>query len=177
MKKIILILSLIILVGCKSKKTDKQAVKKPVVERPDINKEEVEEENTEDTKLFKLELLEVDNFKKERAYELGKRILMTCNTSKFKPFTQNEATASVINNITLEKLSKTCTKYRQWYGTFIDLKLIEIYENVDNKTFVFRFKALYTKKVANKELRVFMNEENKISAIKTLDWVDAYGKP
>jgi hypothetical protein len=36
----------------------------------------------------------------------GKRILMTCNTSKFKPFNESEATQSVIENITEENLSK-----------------------------------------------------------------------
>jgi hypothetical protein len=41
-----------------------------------------------------------------KAYDLGKRILMTCNTSKFKPFNESEATQSVIENITEENLSK-----------------------------------------------------------------------
>jgi hypothetical protein len=52
--------------------------------------------------------------------------------------------------MTLEKLSKTCAKYRQWYGTFIDLKLVEVYQNSTDQSTVFRFKALYTKAVANK---------------------------
>lgn len=138
--------------GCKSRKIEKPA----------------------EIKIVKLELSQVDFNKKERTYELGKRILMTCNTSKFKPFTTSEATASVINNITLEKLSKTCTKYRQWYGTFIDLKLVEIYSNAEEGSYIFRYKALYTKKVANKELRVFINNENKISAIKSMDWMDTF---
>lgn len=152
MKKIIFILCLAAFMGCKSRKIDKPA--------------EIE--------IAKLELSQVDFNKKQRTYELGKRILMTCNTSKFKPFTPNEATASVINNITLEKLSKTCTKYRQWYGTFIDLKLVEIYSNTNEGSYIFRYKALYTKKVANKELRVFINNENKISAIKSMDWTDTF---
>jgi hypothetical protein len=43
---------------------------------------------------------------------------MTCNTSKFKPFNESETTQSVIENITEENLSKTCTNFRQRYGTF-----------------------------------------------------------
>ena len=35
---------------------------------------------------------------------------------------------------------------------------------------------MYSKKVANKELRVSMNVENKVSAIKSLDWVDSFSK-
>ncbi|MBX9887127.1 MAG: hypothetical protein K2Y30_04225 [Flavobacteriaceae bacterium] len=155
MKKIIVFLVLIVLVSCKSKKVSPT----PVIE---------------EVKTVQLALTAVDANQKGKAYDLGKRILMTCNTSKFKPFTTSEATQSVINNITLEKLSKTCAKHRQWYGTFIDLKLVEVYQNSAEQNTVYRFKAMYTKKVANKELRVFMNDENQLTAIKTLDWNNAF---
>ncbi|MBP2282279.1 uncharacterized protein YcfL [Flavobacterium sp. CG_23.5] len=155
MKKLILVLSILLLVGCKSKK---------VTNTP----EPVE------VKIVKLSLSAIDENQKSKAYELGKRVLMTCNTSKFKPFNESEATQSVIKNTTEEKLTKTCTKFRQYYGTFKDLQLVEAYKNIYEKTTVFRYKALYTKKVANKELRVSMNEENKVSSIKSLDWVDTF---
>jgi hypothetical protein len=154
MKKLIVILSLIALIGCKSKKAHQSEPKADEV--------------------VKLALSQVNNNQKNKAYELGKRVLSTCNTSKFKPFTTSEATTSVINNITIEKLSKTCTKYRQWYGTFKDLQLAEVYQNTSNQTTVYRFKALYSKAVANKELRVFMNAENLVSAIKTSDWTNTF---
>lgn len=150
MKKLIVILSLIALVGCKSKKVHQ--------------KDEV----------VKLALSQVNSSQKNKAYELGKRVLMTCNTSKFKPFTTSEATTSVINNITIEKLSKTCFKYRQWYGTFKDLELAEVYKNTNDQTTIYRFRALYSKKVANKELRVFINSDNLVSSIKTSDWTDTF---
>lgn len=150
MKKLIVILSLIVVVGCKSKKAHQ--------------KEEI----------VKLALTEVNSTQKNKAYVLGKRVLSTCNTSKFKAFTSTEATQSVINNITIEKLSKTCAKYRQWYGTFKDLQLAEVYQNSSDQTTVYRFKALYSKPVANKELRVFVNAENLVSAIRTSDWADTF---
>ncbi|MEL1241905.1 hypothetical protein [Flavobacterium flavipallidum] len=152
MKKAILIMCLLTLAACKSKK---------------VNYNEPKEND-----IVKLTSNQINNSQKIKAYELGKRVLMTCNTSKFKAFTPKEATASVINNITIEKLSKTCTKYRMWYGNFIDLQFVEVYQNQNNQTNIYRFKALYTKKVANKELRVFMNAENLVSAIKTSDWTD-----
>jgi hypothetical protein len=155
MKKIILILSIILLIGCKSK---------TVVTTP----------KPEEVKLVKLMLPDVSESQKDKAYELGKRVLMTCNTSKFKPFNESEATVSVIKNTTEERLTKTCTKFRQYYGTFKDLQLVEIYKNNSDQTTIFRYKALYTKKVANKELRVSMNQENKVSAIKSLDWVNTF---
>ncbi|MFE3872543.1 hypothetical protein ACFX5F_15055 [Flavobacterium sp. ZS1P70] len=155
MKKIILILGIVLFISCKSKK---------VVETP----------KPAEVKIAKLMLSNVNELQKDKAYELGKRVLMTCNTSKFKPFNESEATASVIQNTTEERLTKTCTKFRQYYGTFNDLQLVEIYKNYIDKTLIFRYKALYTKKVANKELRVSLNEENKVSAIKSLDWTDNF---
>lgn len=155
MKKIILILSIVLLVGCKSKNV--VTVPKP-----------------EEVKIEKLTFTDVSESQKDKAYELGKRVLMTCNTSKFKPFNESEATASVIKNTTEERLTKTCTRFRQYYGTFKDLQLVEIYKNNSDQTTIFRYKALYTKKVANKELRVSMNQENKVSSIKSLDWVDTF---
>ncbi|MGZ9736417.1 hypothetical protein [Flavobacterium sp. GNP002] len=155
MKKIIIVFSIMLLIGCKSKNV-------------------VTTTEPEKAKIEKLGMTEVNESQKNKAYELGKRVLMTCNTSKFKPFNQSEATASVIQNTTEERLTKTCTKFRQYYGTFIDLQLIEIYKNNFDGTTIFRYKALYTKKVANKELRVSMNQENKVSSIKSLDWVTPF---
>lgn len=155
MKKIFLILSIVLIAGCKSKNA---------VTTPEI----------EEVKIVKLMLSDVNESQKDKAYELGKRVLMTCNTSKFKPFNESEATASVIKNTTEERLTKTCTKFRQYYGTFKDLQLIEVLKNNTDQTIIFRYKALYTKKVANKELRVSMNQENKVSSIKSLDWVDSF---
>ncbi|WP_016989073.1 hypothetical protein [Flavobacterium sp. ACAM 123] len=179
MKKIILLLSLVVLIGCKSKKeaipNNKPAeiVTEVLIE---VTPEVPPEVKIEEAKLIKLAIFKVDANLKTKAYELGKRILMTCNTSKFKPFNESEATQSVIDNITEENLSKTCTNFRQRYGAFKDLKLMEIYIDNESKITIFRYKALYTKAVANKELRVYMNEQNQISAIKSMDWSPIFEK-
>jgi hypothetical protein len=157
MKKVIIVLSILLLIGCKSKKVVTDAAPEP-----------------EKAKIMKLALSEVNDSQKNKSYELGKRVLMTCNTSKFKPFSTTEATPSVIKNTTEERLTKTCTRFRQYYGTFIDLQLVEVYKNNFDRTTIFRYKAQYSKKVANKELRVTMNEENKVSSIKSLDWVNSF---
>src|SRR3970282_2933629 len=104
MKNKILILSLflLLLIGCKSK---------PVYVKPVV------------IEYTKVPISEVDANKKKKADDLGKRILMICNTSKFIPFNESEATASVIQNTTLEKHSKVCLKFRARYGSFIDIKL------------------------------------------------------
>ncbi|MEC5165658.1 Tfp pilus assembly protein PilP [Flavobacterium sp. PL11] len=156
MKKTIIVLSLLLLIGCKTKNSVATA-----------NEVEVEV-----AKIEKIAINTISTIQKTKAYELGTRVLMTCNTSKFKPFTTAEATASVIRNTTESKLSKTCTRFRQYYGTFIDLELIETYKNNIDQSTIFRYKASYSKKVANKELRVVMNNENKVSSINSMDWVN-----
>jgi len=153
MKNIILVLSVLLLIGCKSKPT----FKKPV-----------------EIKYVKLSIAEVDENQKKKAYDLGKRTLMICNTSKFIPFNENEATQSVIQNTTLEKHSEICLKFRARYGRFIDLKLMETIKNVTENEIIFRYKAIYEHSNANKELRVTLNRENKVSSLRTMEWVDSF---
>jgi hypothetical protein len=153
MKNKILVLTLLLLIGCKSK---------PVYVQPVV------------IEYIKVPLSEVDENQKKRAYDLGKRVLMICNTSKFIPFKESEATPSVIQNTTLEKHSKVCLKFRARYGSFIDIKLMEVYKNTTENQTLFRYKALYEHSNANKELRVTLNEENKVSSLKTMDWENLF---
>ncbi|MBZ4044157.1 hypothetical protein [Flavobacterium hibisci] len=151
MKKAGLIICLLLLIGCKSKTVSR---------------------STEDLKIKKVLETEINSGQENKAYSLGKRVLETCNTSKFKPFNETEVTKSVMENTTEERLTKTCLRFRQYYGSFIDLKLEGVYKS-KNET-IYRYRALYTKKVANKELRVFVNENNLISAIKSMDWDEKF---
>jgi len=151
MKKAILIICFSLLAGCKSKTVSR---------------------DTEDLKITKLEASDINANQQKKAYDLGKRVLETCNTSKFKPFDETEVTKSVMENTTEERLTKTCTRFRQYYGSFIDLKLDGVYKT--KQEVIYRYHALYTKKVANKELRVFVNEDNLVSAIKSMDWEENF---
>lgn len=151
MKKAGLIICLLLLIGCKSK----------TIQR-----------DTEDLKIKKVTAAEINSNQQKKAYELGKRVLETCNSSKFKPFNETEVTKSVMENTTEERLTKTCQRFRQYYGSFIDLKLDGVYRT--KQEVIYRYHALYTKKVANKELRIFVNEDNLISAIKSMDWDEKF---
>ena len=102
MKKLYVLLIIFFLIGCKTKS---------VIEVPE-------------KKIVKLNLIQVNDFQKNKAYELGKRVLMTCNTSTFKPYTSNEATQKVIENTTQIRLTKTCLKFRLKYCSFKDIQLI-----------------------------------------------------
>lgn len=109
----------------------------------------------------------IEAIKKNRAYDLGTRLLEACNTSRFKPFTIEEATAKVIENATIEKVSATCLKIRQRNGKFNFIKLLDITYIETSKEHVFRYEIDYEKKYFRRELRVTINQDNKVSAIAT----------
>jgi hypothetical protein len=146
------------LIGCKSKK------------------DATSKTETSKSKVEKIVESKIDVAQRDRITSLGKQILMTCNTSKFKPFTDKEATAEVRKNMTIERLTKTCLKFKLKYGDFRDLNFIEAYKNNTDKTTIYRYKALYEKKIANKELQITVNENNQISAVNSKDWKDEYLK-
>jgi hypothetical protein len=122
----------------------------------------------------KLSDVQVDQGQKDKTTTLGKQILMTCNTSKFIPFTEKEATAEVRKNMTLQRISKICAKFQQKYGDFKELKFVEAYQDNKNQTIIYRYKALYEKKIANKELRMTVNKNNQIAAVNSKDWKDIF---
>ena len=154
MKKVIILCSLLMLMGCKTKKPNS----KPVAEKS----------------VSPTEMTSVEETQEKKAYNLGKRILMTCNNSKFKPFTKDEATDKVIANSTLENINKICVKYNLKYGLFKDLQFVEMVPDKTENTHVYRFKALFEYADANKELRVTMDSDNKASAISTKDWKNEF---
>ncbi|WP_298223538.1 hypothetical protein [Flavobacterium sp.] len=159
MKNILLLLTLCFLIGCKSKKDS-------------VSK-------TETAPKYKMEKIlddKVDVEQKERMTALGKQILMTCNTSKFKPLSDKEATPEVRKNMTIERLTKTCLKFKLKYGDFKDLQFVEAYRNYPENKIIYRYKALYEKKIAHKELRITVNENNQISAVNSKDWKDDFLK-
>lgn len=140
---LICFVSSLTLVSCKSKKT--------VVEKP--------------TEIIKP--VEVEAVKKNRAYDLGKRLLETCNTSRFRAFSSLEATEKVRQNATKEKISAICKKINQRNGRFLGINLIDITHNKSKDEYVFRYTIEYEKKYYKRELFVTVNAENKVSAIST----------
>ena len=150
MRKIFLLVCLSLLFSCKSKKNNStSAVKVP---------EKV-------TNLVKPE--EVEALKKDRAYDVGTRLLESCNTSKFKNYSAAEATDKVRQNATREKISAICKKINQRNGRFVDIKLIDITQNKKTDELIFRYNITYEKKLFKRELFVTVNSENKVSALST----------
>ena len=110
---------------------------------------------------------EVAVVKKNRADDLGKRLLETCNTSRFKVFSSVEATDKVRQNATKEKIALVCKKINQRNGRFLGLNLIDITYNKTTDEYVFHYNINYEKKYFKRELFVTVNSENKVSAIST----------
>lgn len=127
---------------------------------------DVKDDTTKET-VSVIKPTEVDKIKSDRAYDLGKRLLETCNTSKFKTFTKNEATDKVIANATAEKISNTCKKINQRNGKFLGIKLLEVKHDKILDEYTFRYDINYEKKLYKRELYVVVNAQNKVSAINT----------
>ena len=158
MRKIIALILIATIVSCKSKVVKKP---EPVVV---VAKERFE----------KVTSKEVDSKKQNRAYDLGKRLLQTCNTSVFKMFTSEEATEKVRANATVQKISMTCQKILLRNGKFIDLDLMDITFDNENDSYQFRYSILFEKKYFKRELYVTVNSQNKVSDIRSKE---VYQKP
>ncbi|GAB3720488.1 hypothetical protein [Flavobacterium koreense] len=154
MKKLVYILLLILLASCKTK-------------QPSTSKVNENESVEVKSRFEKINLKEVNNQKLTRAYNLGKRLLETCNTSRFKVFSKEEATDKVIQNATAEKITKTCQKILMRNGKFIDLNLIDVTQDNETEDLFFRYKIEYEKKYFERELYITINSEGKVSEMKT----------
>lgn len=150
MRKIISLLCLALLFSCKSKKPNDSTAVKP---------------NEKPSNLVKPE--EVESIKKDRAYDIGIRLLESCNTSRFRAFSSAEVTDKVRQNATKEKISSICKKINQRNGRFLGIKLIDITKNKKTNELLFRYAIDYEKKLYKRELNVTVNAENKVSAIST----------
>jgi len=118
-------------------------------------------------------LSEVDATQKNRAYDVGFRVLSACNSSRFQAFKADEATETLRKNLTPDRLTRTCQKYRAKYGTFKGLRLVEVIEYKKSERMVYRYKASYQKNQTVKELRVTM-EGNRAAALESRDWKDTF---
>jgi hypothetical protein len=154
MKNKILIFSLLtlFLIQCKS-------IKETVILKPTVKK---------------IPEKEVVSAQKKQAYEGGKRVLNTCNTSKFKAFTTKEATQDLIQKMTADKISKTCQEIVRTFGKFQDLEFVEAIKINKTNEVIYRFKCVYEKKYYEKELQVYINNDSKISSIKTKNWEEEF---
>jgi 5'-3' exonuclease len=150
MKKVILLLIISFFYSCKSKTTYANSDSTKSVERYEV-----------------VSKSDVDAFKYNRATELGTRLLDACNTSKFKAFSSSEATDKVRQNATQEKVSMVCRKINSRNGKYLGVTLLDITQDNETQDLLFRYDIKYQKNYFQRELKVTVNSENKVSAIST----------
>lgn len=122
----------------------------------------------------KLDTEDIDPTQQNKTAVLGKQILSTCNTSHLKPLTSKDATAKVIKNMTVKRMTQTCLKFRTQYGNFKGLTFVEAYKNRKTDDVVYRFQAKFDKKNALKELRMIVNKQNLLAAVQSKDWKNQF---
>ena len=59
-------------------------------------------------------------------------------------------------------------------GISIPDTIPKAYHDKINQAVIYRYKALYEKKIANKELRVTVNKSNQIASVNSKDWKDTF---
>ncbi|MFT6749743.1 MAG: 5'-3' exonuclease [Flavobacterium sp.] len=150
MKKVELLLILSFFYSCKSKTTYANSETPKSVERYEmVSKSAIETE------------------KYNRATDLGTRLLDACNTSKFKAFSNSEATDKVRQNATQEKISMVCRKINSRNGKYLGVTLLDITKDNTTEDLVFRYDIKYQKNYFQRELKVTVNSANKVSSITT----------
>lgn len=131
----------------------------------------VEEKEEEDTIVIEKIMPEkISNLQKGKAYIMGKKLLTSCNTSKIREFKAEDFSGRILKKFSLDYLSNICININRRFGTFEELLFKEALRVEKHKISIYRFKVVYTKKFYMKELRVYMNDQNKITALKTLPW-------
>ena len=131
----------------------------------------VEEKEEEDTIVIEKIMPEkISNLQKGKAYIMGKKLLTSCNTSKIREFKEEDFSERILKKFSLDYLSNICININRRFGTFEELLFKEALRVEKHKISIYRFKVVYTKKFYMKELRVYMNDQNKITALKTLPW-------
>jgi hypothetical protein len=129
------------------------------------------EEEIEDTIIVeKILPEEISKLQKGKAYIIGRKLLTACSSSKIKEFSEEDFSERILRKFSLDYLSNICINVNRRFGKFEELLFKEAIRVEQHKITIYRFKAVYEKKFFVKELRVYMNDENKVTSLRTLPW-------
>jgi hypothetical protein len=157
------------------KKIDAKKVdSKQKIAEKEIKKNDSIKKNDTIVRISKIAIDDAPIIEKEMSYDIGFRLLNSCNTSKLKKFTELEFTKSLLKKIKLSYISAICVNNNQQYGKFQSLELAEVLTHENIKTNIYRYKILYERKLLKKELRIYINKDGLVSVIKTLKWRDKF---
>lgn len=113
---------------------------------------------------------EVSKLQKGKAYIIGRKLLTACSSSKIKEFSEEDFSERILRKFSLDYLSNICINVNRRFGKFEELLFKEALRVEKHKITIYRFKAVYEKKFFVKELRVYMNDQNKITSLRSLPW-------
>lgn len=116
----------------------------------------------------------ISETEKQRVNDFGVRNLKSCITREFIQLNRKEATEELVTGITLEDMQNTCNVLDQRNGKFIDMKLIEIIDNYNTNSKIYRFKANFQKNDFLNEVRIWVEKNGKFSGFVIREWKDAY---
>ncbi len=143
MKRILLLLSTILLTSCATKKAEIPSSLDPIY------------------------IQNATNFAKEQ--------FESCMTGKFVPITKDIATPWLVREWNEKDERETCQKINERFGDLIEFKITQtaVYKN----TYIYRYKATYSKLEKPAEIRVYTTLDHKIDGyiIKEV-WLDKYTK-
>lgn len=129
------------------------------------------EEEVEDTIIVeKILPEEISKLQKGKSYIIGRKLLTACSTSKIKEFSEEDFSERILRKFSLDYLSNICINVNRRFGKFEELLFKEALRVEQHKITIYRFKAVYEKKFFVKELRVYMNDQNKITSLRSLPW-------
>ncbi|MBP9792467.1 MAG: hypothetical protein KBC56_00540 [Flavobacterium sp.] len=116
----------------------------------------------------------ISETEKQRVYDFGVRNLKSCITREFIQLSRKEATEELVTGISLEDMQHTCDVLDKRNGKFIDMKLIEIIDNYNTNSKIYRFKANFQKNDFLNEVRIWVEKNGKFSGFVIREWKDAY---
>lgn len=116
----------------------------------------------------------ISETEKQRVYDFGVRDLNSCITRKFIQLSRKEATEEFAVGLTLEAMQHTCDALDKRNGKFIDMKLIEIIDDYNVGSKVYRFKANFERNEFLNEIRIWVKPNGKFAGIVIREWADQY---
>ena len=111
----------------------------------------------------------------QRATDFAKTQFESCITGKYVPITKDIATPWLVREWNEEEERKTCQEINERFGNLTELKIAKT--QYYKESYIYRFKAKYSKLNEYSEIRVYTTLDHKFSAyiIKEV-WLDKYTK-
>lgn len=111
----------------------------------------------------------------QKATEFAKAQFECCMTQKYVPITNDIATPYLVRSWNEKESRLVCQEINEQYGNLLELKITQTL--FYNESYIYRFKAKYSKLKDYSEIRVSTNMKHKFNSyIFKPVWLDKYTK-